>query len=112
MPYVSCHHERYDGSGYPKGLKGEDIPIEGRLLSVADTLDAILSDRPYRQGAGLDIAIRELVENKGTQFDPEIVDALLLVVRLGKVDLKEMYGREFDLRVLDRYLAPTEKEPA
>ncbi len=73
LPYILSHHERFDGEGYPQGLKGEDIPIEGRLLAVIDTFDAILSDRPYRPGRDARVALDELQKNSGTQFDPMIV---------------------------------------
>jgi putative nucleotidyltransferase with HDIG domain len=73
IPYVLYHHEKFDGSGYPDGLKGSEIPIEGRLLAVVDTFDAITSDRPYRQGRSTELAIDELEKFSGTQFDPEIV---------------------------------------
>lgn len=71
---ILCHHEHYDGSGYPKGLKGEKIPLEARIFAVADTLDAVTSHRPYRAPRGFDDARRELKENAGRQFDPGIVD--------------------------------------
>ncbi len=77
LPYILYHHERWDGAGYPEGLKGEDIPIEGRILSVADTFDAIISDRPYRKGGPIERAVDELKLHAGTQFDPEIVEAFL-----------------------------------
>lgn len=96
VPYIIAHHEWYDGSGYPHGLKGEDIPVEGRLLTVADTLDAILSDRPYRKGADLEVAVAELIKYKSTQFDPAIVDALMDLLRQGKIDFVAKYGREMD----------------
>jgi putative nucleotidyltransferase with HDIG domain len=100
-PYILAHHERYDGEGYPAGLVGEEIPIEGRLLAVVDTFDAIMSDRPYRPGATLDVAVRELVENSGSQFDPRMVTAILEVLRSDKLDLVELYGREMDLSCLE-----------
>lgn len=100
-PYIIAHHERYDGQGYPNGLRGEDIPIEGRLLAVVDTFDAIMSDRPYRKGAQLDIAVSELVNNAGKQFDPNLVRAFIDVLRAGEIDLKELYGRDGDLSCLD-----------
>jgi putative nucleotidyltransferase with HDIG domain len=108
IPYIIAHHERYDGSGYPRGLKGDEIPVEGRLLAVADTFDAVMSDRPYRVGAALHIAVRELVENVGTQFDPALVKAFLEVLRTGTVDLRQLYGRDEDMSCLDEALA-TEK---
>lgn len=76
---VLYHHERYDGQGYPYGLKGEEIPIEARIFSVADTLDTITSDRPYRQGQGLFVACEEIEKGKGCQFDPQVVDAFFSV---------------------------------
>jgi response regulator RpfG family c-di-GMP phosphodiesterase len=71
------HHERFDGSGYPQGLEGEEIPIEGRIVAVADVFDALLSDRPYRPKLGIDEAIEVIRDGRGTQFDPEVVDVLL-----------------------------------
>jgi putative two-component system response regulator len=71
------HHERYDGSGYPRGLRGEEIPIEGRIVAVADVLDALLSDRPYRQGVDVSEAVAAIRAGRGTHFDPAVVDALL-----------------------------------
>ncbi|MDA0204362.1 MAG: HD domain-containing protein, partial [Acidobacteria bacterium] len=70
---VHAHHERFDGCGYPRGLAGAAIPLGSRIFAVADTLDAILSDRPYRQGRPLAEARRIVSENVGTQFDPEVV---------------------------------------
>lgn len=70
---VHCHHERFSGGGYPRGLSGSDIPLGARIFAVADTLDAILSDRPYRKGRSLEAARTIIAENTGTQFDPEIV---------------------------------------
>jgi response regulator RpfG family c-di-GMP phosphodiesterase len=100
IPYIMAHHERFDGKGYPRGLKGEEIPVEGRLLAVVDTLDAILSDRPYRQGESLKTAVSELIANKGRQLDPEIVDAFINVIRQGQVDFLKLYGRQQDTSFL------------
>ncbi len=74
VPYILCHQEKYDGTGYPKGLKGLDIPVEGRLLSVADAFESMMSDRPYRKALTLESAYKEIVENSGKQFDPYFVD--------------------------------------
>jgi len=71
---ILYHHERYDGAGYPKGLKGEAIPLEARIFAVADTLDAVTSHRPYRAPRDFEAARRELEANAGRQFDPGIVD--------------------------------------
>jgi response regulator RpfG family c-di-GMP phosphodiesterase len=80
MPYVYYHHERFDGTGYPTGLAGTDIPIEGRILAVVDAFDAVTSDRPYRDGRSLDEAKAELLSCSGAQFDPEIVDLFLTII--------------------------------
>lgn len=71
------HHERWDGAGYPQGLAGEEIPLEGRITAVADVFDALLSDRCYRSALSVDDAVEVMREGRGTHFDPQIVDALL-----------------------------------
>ena len=71
------HHERYDGKGYPRGLKGEDIPLYSRIISVVDAYEAMTSDRVYRKAPGKDFAIEELKRFSGTQFDPKIVDMFI-----------------------------------
>jgi putative nucleotidyltransferase with HDIG domain len=70
---VLYHHERFDGTGYPEGLKGSDIPLHVRIVSVADAINAMSTDRHYRKALNSDYIIKELQENAGTQFDPEIV---------------------------------------
>nr|WP_305909020.1 HD domain-containing phosphohydrolase [Methylomarinum sp. Ch1-1]MDP4521894.1 HD domain-containing phosphohydrolase [Methylomarinum sp. Ch1-1] len=74
---ILSHEERYDGSGYPHRLKGDEIPLGARLFMVIDTLDAMTSDRPYRKGQTFDIAKQEIMSMRGTQFDPSAVDAFL-----------------------------------
>jgi putative two-component system response regulator len=76
LPLVRNHHEHWDGSGYPDGLAAEAIPIEARLFAVADALDAITSDRPYRKGRSISEARRIIAEGCSTQFDPAAIDAL------------------------------------
>jgi putative two-component system response regulator len=71
------HHERLDGSGYPRGLVGDQIPLAGRIAAAADVLDALTSDRPYRPACPLEHAVEILLQQSGTQLDPDIVDALL-----------------------------------
>jgi len=83
---VLAHEERYDGSGYPRGLKGEEIPWGARLFAVIDALDAITSDRPYRQATSFDDAATEIHRGAGTQFDPRAVQALDAEARI----LREM----------------------
>ena len=92
MPYILYHHEKYDGSGYPNRLAGNEIPIEGRLLMVVDTYDAIVSDRPYRKGAPPERAIEELQRYKGRQFDPVIVDILVAVWNEGRIKELAIYA--------------------
>ncbi|HEY0073845.1 MAG TPA: diguanylate cyclase [Abditibacteriaceae bacterium] len=81
---VKSHHERWDGSGYPEGLAGEDIPLLGRLLAVADAFSAMTTDRPYRKGFSWDIAIGEIRKGIGTQFDPEMAKAFLATAAKGR----------------------------
>ncbi|MHB8124782.1 MAG: PAS domain S-box protein [Desulfitobacteriaceae bacterium] len=71
--YVLAHHERWDGKGYPKGLMGEEIPLEARIIAVADSYNAMVSDRTYRKALSKEAAIEEILKNSGTQFDPVIV---------------------------------------
>jgi len=78
-PIVYHHHERYDGTGYPDGLAGDDIPLGARILAVADAYVAMTSERPYRSALSPDEAVRELLKGSGTQFDPEVVDAMLAI---------------------------------
>lgn len=76
--YVYSHHERWDGSGYPRGLKGENIPLAGRIICVADAYEAMRADRSYRKGMSHEKAISELINCSGTQFDPRIVDTFVV----------------------------------
>jgi len=71
------HHERWDGSGYPDGLKGEDIPLPARIVAVADVFDALTSERPYKRAWSADEAFEYVQANRGTLFDPSCVDVLL-----------------------------------
>jgi len=75
--YVRHHHERYDGKGYPDGLKGKEISLGARILCVADSFDAMVSDRPYSKSMSKEDAFKELEKNAGTQFDPEIVEIFI-----------------------------------
>ena len=76
---VFCHQEHFDGSGYPNGLRGREIPIGARIFAIADTLDAITSDRPYRKSRSFDAAREEILRCSGTQFDPAVVEVFLKV---------------------------------
>ena len=74
------HHERWDGTGYPKGLKGREIPILSRIISIVDAYDTMLTDRPYKKAMSKEEAIKELKENAGTQFDPELVERFIKII--------------------------------
>ena len=77
LPAIRNHHEYYDGTGYPDGLKGTAIPLFARILSVADTVDAMAADRPYRKGRDASFITEELKRCSGTQFDPAMVEVFL-----------------------------------
>ncbi|WP_411682859.1 HD-GYP domain-containing protein [Clostridium thailandense] len=84
LPIILHHHERFDGGGYPNGIKGEDIPFESRIICVADSYDAMTSNRPYRNGLPHEVAVSELLKYKNIQFDSNIVDVFL------KVDIESL----------------------
>ena len=77
---VSQHHERIDGSGYPKGLKGNEISLEAKIVAIADTYESLSNNRPYRKSIGTKIAIKTIKEGKGTKFDPVAGDAFIKCV--------------------------------
>jgi putative two-component system response regulator len=77
--FAGTHHEKWDGSGYPKGLKGEEIPLQGRLMAIVDVYDALLSERPYKKAFTHDEAVAIISGNSGIHFDPELVDLFLSV---------------------------------
>ena len=81
LPAILHHHERYDGSGYPMGLKGEAIPLSARIVTVADSFDAMVEDRPYRKGFSLAEAVKELQANAGSQFDPTVVEHFITYIK-------------------------------
>jgi hypothetical protein len=87
--YVRHHHERYDGKGYPDGLKGEQIPIGARILGVVDAFDAMTSDRPYRPALSAEVALSELEKCIGKQFDPETAKVFIELLESGEIKVKE-----------------------
>lgn len=84
------HHENFDGSGYPRGLKGDEILTEARILTVADIVDSISSDRPYRPALGVEAAIEEIIRLKGIRLDPAVVDACLAVLARTRLEPHRM----------------------
>ena len=93
------HHERFDGTGYPDGLKGEDIPLVSRILAVADTFDAITSDRSYRKGRNAQTAMKILSACAGIQIDPNVFKAFESVYKKGKINLLEAVNVHFKLNI-------------
>lgn len=89
VPLVRHHHERYDGTGYPDGLKGEEIPFLARILSVADALDAMTTDRTYQNKKPVSAAIEELKKGSGTQFEPAIVDVTIELIEKNIISISE-----------------------
>lgn len=89
LPVIRYHHERYDGAGYPTGLKGEEIPLHARIMTITDAFDAMTSDRSYRMGMEMKDAVAELSRYAGTQFDPKLVNIFIEA-------LKEEYGQSFE----------------
>lgn len=90
------HHERYDGKGYPKGLAGEEIPQIARIIGVADALDAMASDRYYRKRLSEEKILQELLDNKGKQFDPVIVDHVIRLIKEKAIDISDEEGKKED----------------
>lgn len=91
------HHEKWNGTGYPRGLKGKEIPIEGRIVAVADSLDAMVCERPYKKPKTLDEAFREINDLSGIWYDPEVVKALNIV----EEDVKRLYRESKKKRFID-----------
>ena len=88
VPIVLYHHERYDGTGYPRGLKKEAIPLGARILAVANAFEAMICDRPYRHAMSVSEAAGEIASHAGTQFDPKVVEAFMSLVRRGQLNIQ------------------------
>ena len=93
VPIIISHHERYDGNGYPRGIKGKNIPLLGRVICIADSFDAMTTDRPYRRGLTLEQAIYELKKNASKQFDPVLVETFIKMIETGKLDTLSLENR-------------------
>ena len=85
------HHERYDGKGYMHGLKGEEIPLNARIIGIADTFDAMPANRVYRKKLNKDYVLGEIRRGSGTQFDPKLVDIMLRLIDSGRIDIDNLY---------------------
>lgn len=98
IPAVIGHHERYDGKGYPRRIAGEDIPSTARILCIADSFDAMTSKRCYKKAYSLDLAVQNLLDGAGTQFDPELVQIFVECLRNGRIKLvdSEFSGKHID----------------
>jgi HD-GYP domain-containing protein (c-di-GMP phosphodiesterase class II) len=94
---VLSHQEYFDGTGYPRGLKGEQIPLGARIFAVADALDAMISDRPYRKALPVSHAREEIQRCSGTQFDPTVVEVFLAMPGTLWNELRENIGRPYRL---------------
>ena len=86
------HHERYDGTGYPDGLAGKEIPLYGRIIAIADAFDAMTANRVYRKKQDFSYVLDELHKGRGTQFDPELLDLFLSLLEEGEIDVGALYG--------------------
>ena len=110
---AGCHHERMDGKGYPKGLKGEEIPEVARLIAVADTFDAMYSTRPYRKQLDINVVLDEIKRIRGTQLDADVVDALLALADKGELNKEKVDEAISNLDVNKEHVEMVEevKEP-
>lgn len=90
-PIMYHHHERYDGNGYPAGIKGKEIPFLARLLTICDSFDAIVSKRTYKEGATIEFAITEIEKGSGTQFDPELAPQFITMVENNREYIEKIY---------------------
>ncbi len=81
LDIIICHHEKWDGSGYPEGLKGEEIPLAARIFSVVDVWDALTFDRPYRKAVPKGKVLEMIQEDSGSHFDPQVVDTFITYIR-------------------------------
>ena len=105
LPIVELHHENWDGSGYPLGLRGESVPLCARIVHVADVYDAITSDRPYRRGMDTEQALRLIEDSVGKQFDPSIVRVFMDLPEIRDRHLVPAYADEIGFRQLSEAIS-------
>ena len=89
IPAVIGHHERWDGRGYPRKLKGEEIPLYARCLAVADMFDAMTTDRPYRKGLPVSVVREEILRSSGTQLDPMLAERFVELIDNGEIKVRD-----------------------
>jgi HD-GYP domain-containing protein (c-di-GMP phosphodiesterase class II) len=104
---VRSHHERYDGKGYPDRKKGDELPIFAWIVSAADAIDAMTSDRPYRKGMTLDVAIQQVREGAGTHFHPDVAEAVLDAASNGSLKLLPQESLYTDAPAIGAFENPT-----
>ena len=103
IPAVVGHHERWDGTGYPRRIKGENIPFAARCIAVADAFDAITSNRHYKTYLSIDFALEEVENNAGKQFDPELAKIFVHLVRSGQLIIEPSRSTEAPKTTLNLY---------
>jgi len=112
VPIVRAHHESWDGTGYPHGLKGDEIPIGARILSVVDCYDALTSDRPYRPALSDEDAMKIVLERRGNMYDPQVVDTFVSVYRDIAAEVMEPLPHQEALSRIGRAISATQPPPA
>lgn len=106
------HHERYDGRGYPDGLKGEEIPLYGRIIAIADAFDAMTANRVYRKKQDFSYVLNELKNNRGSQFDPQLLDIFLKLIDDRVIDVEALYGSASGMKKEDKTESPDRENEA